>query len=70
MRHHCRESMLLVASRQLSFLMGLVLFPQGDEEQEDNDINLIPDRYGLLTANGYDGGFKGVYVIASAPDAK
>jgi hypothetical protein len=30
----------------------------------------LPDKYGLRTANGYDGGFNGEYVMASLVDAQ
>lgn len=30
----------------------------------------VPDKYGLRTANGYDGGFSGEYVMASLPVAQ
>lgn len=38
-------------------------------EQLSRDCNL-PDKYGLRTANGYDGGFNGEYVMASLPAAQ
>ena len=33
-------------------------------------IDFIPDKYGFRTANGYDGGCRGVYVGAAIANGK